>query len=233
MTTHSDPLGCGDCPVRDLAICSGLEEQERLALARLGLKRHYRRGELIFASGDESVACATLVAGAVKLSRCDRDGVERTIALLQPSSMLARLFAADIDSDAVALTDSELCVFPRSLVESEMRSHPGFMERILQATTAQLASARDMLDLVGRRSARAKVAGLLLVLADEVDTASPSANREFVLPLTRGEMATLLGLTIETVSRQLTGFERDGTIERRGLKSIAILNPSALRAAAD
>lgn len=229
-----DPLDCQDCPVRALAICAGLDEADRLALAQMGKKRRFARGEAIFRRGDRSIACATLVRGAVKLSRVDSDGTERTIAVLQPGGMLAQLFATDVDSDAIALTQSELCVFPRDVIEREMQAHVGFMERVLKTTTEELASTRAIVDLVGRPRARARVAGLLFMLAKgcaDGDRVAPGAR--VPLPMTRGEMASLLGLTIETVSRELTKLEREGIIARDGARAIRVANPPALDTAGD
>lgn len=227
-----DPLGCGDCPVRDLAVCAGLSDAERRDLAALGVRRRYRRGETIFAAGDESIACATLISGAVKLSRHDVEGVERSVALLHAASFLARLFAAEIDSSVTAIADSELCVFPRRAIERRMGDHPGFMERVLRATAEQLASAHDLIDLIGRRNAAARLAGLLLLFAQGGCNGAPLDGTLIELPLTRGEMASLLGLTIETVSRQLSAMEAAGTIERQGQRGIRVKSLDALRSVA-
>lgn len=226
-----DPLGCDDCPVRDIAVCAGLGDAERRDLARLGRRKRFRRGETIFAGGDRSIACATLVSGIVKLSRFDASGTERTVALLHPSGFLARLFAAEIDCTATALCDSELCLFPRDVVEREMHGHPRFMERVLRATNDQLTSAHDLIDLIGRRDSRARLAGLLLLFAQGNCDGPPGEDVTIDLVLTRGEMAALLGLTIETVSRQLTALESDGVIVRQGARGIRLLRLDELQRA--
>lgn len=228
----TDPLGCDDCPVRDLAVCAGLGETERHALARLGRRRSFARGETIFLAGDDNLACATLVAGAIKLSRIDSDGIERTVALLHPAGFLARLFATAIDCTATALTDTEMCLFPRDVIEREMRGHPGFMERVLRATVEQLDESRALIDLIGRRDARARVAGLLRVFLAGCCDGTPADGSRIELPLTRGEMASLLGVTIETVSRQLTALESAGVIRRVGLRQLVIPSVAALDAQA-
>lgn len=227
-----DPLGCDDCPVRDIAVCAGLGDAERRDLARLGRRKRYRRGETIFAAGDQSIACATLVSGVLKLSRIDAGGTERTVALLHPASFLARLFATEIDSSATAITDCELCLFPRDLIEREMGHYPGFMQRVLRATSEQLASAHDLIDLIGRRDARARLAGLLLILAQGSCEGPPTDGLLLDLPLTRGEIATLLSLTIETVSRQIGALEAAGVIAREGARGIRLVHLAPLRDAA-
>ena len=64
-------LACAGCPVRDRAACSVLSEDERDRLARAGSHRRLKRGELLFAAGDEDAACATLIRGALKVSAVD------------------------------------------------------------------------------------------------------------------------------------------------------------------
>lgn len=224
-------LECLDCPVRDSAVCAALSHDARDRLARLGRRRTYVRGETIFAAGDEEIACASLVSGAVKLSRFDGEGVERTVALIHPAGFLARLFATPADCTATALEPSELCLFPRAVVLNEMREHPDFMERVLRATTEQLDQSRSLIELIGRRDARARVAGFLKLLATD-GCAEPRDGLTVDLVLTRGEMASLLGLTIETVSRQLGALEADGVIARVGLKAAVVPSMARLQAEA-
>jgi CRP/FNR family transcriptional regulator len=73
---------------------------------------------------------------------------------------------------------------------------------------------------------------LLLGLADGASDSSCHAATEFELPLTRGEIAGMLGLTIETVSRAITRFERDGTIRRKGARGIELIDPARLQSEA-
>lgn len=224
---HSDPLGCADCPVRDTAVCSGLDDGERLALAKLGRRRILMRGETLFGPGDDT-ACATLVAGAMKLSRFDMEGTERMVALIHPGGFLARLFAIGDDCEAVALTGCQVCVFTRADVEREMRAWPGFMERILMATMAQLGESRQLIDLIGRRDVKARVAGLILIFAEGGCHGLIADGTEIELPLSRGEIAALLGTTIETVSRQLTALEAEGAIVRSGQRGLILKSIRAL-----
>lgn len=84
----ANPLSCSTCPVRDRAACSALSEQERDQLARLGRRRTLNRGETLFASGDEEIACATLISGALKISSFGEDGTERILSLVHPAGFV-------------------------------------------------------------------------------------------------------------------------------------------------
>jgi CRP/FNR family transcriptional regulator len=219
---------CADCPVRDQAVCAALDEQELVELSRIGDHRNYKRGETIFAAGEDSLACATLISGAVKLSAVDEDGVERIAALVHPAGFLGQLFSAYTDLDAVALTDTRLCVFPRAGFERLMADHPKLNRSILERTQAELEASRALTRLIGRREVKARLAGLLLSLARAASPSPCGMAQEFDLILSREEIAGLLGTTIETVSRRLTELERDGIIERKGARGLVIRDAPAL-----
>jgi CRP/FNR family transcriptional regulator len=219
---------CADCPVRDQAVCAALDEAELAELSRIGDHRNYRRGDTIFAAGDDSIACATLISGAAKLSAVDEDGVERIVALVHPAGFLGQLFASTTDLDAVALTDTRICVFPRAGFERLMADHPKLTRSILERTQAELDASRALTRLIGRREVKARVSGLLLALARAASPSPCGFAREFDLILSREEMAGLLGTTIETVSRRLTELERDGIIERKGARGLIIRDAPAL-----
>ena len=226
------PEACAECPVRDHAVCSALDKAELGELARIGQHRSYSRGETIFAAGDDSIACATLVSGAAKLSKIDAEGVERIVALIHPAGFLGQLFAGTTSHEVTALTDSRLCLFPRAGFERIMADHPALTRSILERTLAELDASRALTDLIGRREAKARVAGLILSLAKAAAPSPCGVAEEFELPLTREEIASLLGTTIETVSRRLTELERNGLIERKGARGIAIRDLPALSQAA-
>jgi len=220
--------GCEECPVRDDAICSVLEDGDRRHLARIGIHRDFERGQTVFAAGDESIACATLISGALKLSRCDAEGVERIVALVHPAGFLGELFANTREFDVTALTKSRLCLVPRKDFEAMLAERPALTQALLRRTLDSLGESRALIDLVGRRDARARVAGLLLALARSAASEPCGQASSFELPLTRGEMANLLGLTIETVSRQVSKLVADQIIGRSGSRGITVRDARAL-----
>jgi CRP/FNR family transcriptional regulator len=225
-------LDCSSCPVRHRAACSVLDSEERETLARAGRTRKLRRGELLFAAGDENTACATLLRGALKVATIDEEGTERILALVHPAGFIGELFAPFAHYDVVALTDSELCVFPKSEIGRAVEHNPKLAQALLRRSQEDLLQSRELLALSGRRSAPGKVAGLLLGLAQAASDSSCHAANSFELPLTRGEIAGMLGLTIETVSRAITRFEREGVIRRKGARGIELVDPARLESEA-
>ena len=225
-------LACNGCPVRDRAACSVLSEEERDSLARAGRMRRLKRGELLFAAGDEDAACATLVRGALKVAAVDADGTERILALVHPAGFIGELFAPFAHHDVVALTDSELCVFAKSEMGHAVELHPKLSQALLRRSQEDLHRAHQLLALSGR-SAAERLASLIRSFAEAASDSPCHPAPRFDLPLSRGEIAGMLGLTIETVSRTLTRFERDGLITRKGARGIELLDPARLRHTAE
>jgi CRP/FNR family transcriptional regulator, anaerobic regulatory protein len=223
-------LDCESCPVRDRAACSALSGEERARLARIGRHRDVKRGETVMAAGDENVACATLISGALKIASYDSEGTETILSLVHPSGFVGEMFAPLAHYDIVALADSRLCVFSRHEYEAAVEAFPALANALLRRSAADLFETRSLVDLLGRRSAETKVAGLIDAFAKAASDSPCHPAAAFELPLTRSEMAGLLGLTIETVSRQLSRLEKQGVIRRQGARGIEIRDAPALNA---
>lgn len=223
-------LACSTCPVRDTAACAVLTPEERNALSAAGRTRVLKRGEMLFATGDENAACATLLTGALKVSAIDQDGNEQILALVHPAGFIGELFAPFAHHDVVALTTSRLCTFAKADIERAIEDYPALARALLRRSQADLLATRNLLELTGNASAEARLAALLHDFAAAASESSCHLAARFDLPLTRGEIANMLGLTIETVSRKLGELEDMGAIRREGKRGITLRNPELLHA---
>ena len=226
----TSPLACETCPVRDRAACSVLSGDERTQLSRIGRHRDVKRGETVMAAGDDNIACATLISGALKITSYDSEGTERILSLVHPAGFVGEMFAPLANHDVVALADSKLCIFSRTDYEDALNRFPALSTALLRRSTADLFETRSLIALMGRRGADARVAGLIQAFASAASDSPCHPAAEFDLPLTRGEMAGILGLTIETISRQLSKLEKTGLIKREGARGLVIRDAPALEA---
>lgn len=225
-------LACAQCPVRDRAACSVLETEERDALAKAGRIRELKRGETLFAAGEPVSSCATLVSGALKVAALDADGREQILALIHPAGFVGEFFRPFAEHDVIALADSRLCVFAGHAMEEAIDAYPALARALLRRTQEDLHASRMLQALTGKTSGRGKVAALLLGFAQAASDSPCHPAHRFDLPLSRGEMANMLGVTIETVSRQITLLEREGAIARKGKRGIELVDPALLSEAA-
>jgi CRP/FNR family transcriptional regulator len=133
------------------------------------------------------------------------------------------------------VTDVTLCCFRRGQFEQLVATKPNVAQRLLEMALDELDSARDWMLLLGRKTAREKIATFLMMIVrrtTESNTIDAASQSKIKLPLTREAMADYMGLTLETVSRQFSGLRKDGLIEMDGKRSIIIPNVSALQAEA-
>lgn len=228
---------CTECAVRDRALCGSLSDDELVALNRIGQRRHYAPGEAVIWAGDDSLICGNVLSGMLKLSASTSDGREQTVGLLYPADFVGRPFANQAQFTVTALTPVELCLFPRQPFEAVLADHIRMERLLLERTFAALEEARARMLMLSRLSAEERIAGFLLDMAERAaDTgcrATPGGPLTFDLPLTRTQIAELLGLTIETVSRQLTRLKSAGVIALPGLRSVTIRDREALAARAE
>jgi CRP/FNR family transcriptional regulator len=215
-------LACDVCAVRDRAACAALDPTHRKELARLGFHQRLMRGETLFSAGAENTLSATLIKGILKVSSFDSDGTERIVSLIHPAGFVGELFTATAHHDVIALTDCELCTFPRAEYERALQRFPELGRALLRRSSQDLLETRSLLASVTSRTATHRVSRLLLALAHAASNSECHPAREFDLILTRGEMASFLGLTIETVSRQLTKLEKAGVVRRHGARGLTL-----------
>jgi CRP/FNR family transcriptional regulator len=222
---------CAECQVRDQSLCGCLSEEELQRLNAMGRNRSLARGQTLVWAGDDAVFCANIVSGVLKLSATTANGREQIVGLLYPADFVGRPFAEFAEHTITALTDTELCVFPRKPFEAALEDNIRMERLLLRRTLAALDEARNRMLLLGRKTAEEKVASFLLDMA--VHLAGPDARQDgtitFDLPLTRSQIADVLGLTIETVSRQMTRLKRAGLIDLPGGRLVAIRDHEALK----
>jgi CRP/FNR family transcriptional regulator, anaerobic regulatory protein len=228
---------CSTCAIRHRAICDALGAEEIHALNRLSRRRTVPAGQMILGEGEARSIFANIVSGVVKLTKTLDDGRQHIIGLLFASDFLGRAFRNDNPYFAEAATDVELCIFPTAGFERLLAEHPGLEHRLFQFTLTELDACQEWMLLLARKRAEERVASFLLMIAKRVPNlgcAPPERPNEvrFNLPLSRAEISDCLGLTIETVSRQITRLKTRGVIELLNYREIVIPDVRRLQQAA-
>ncbi|WP_448663373.1 helix-turn-helix domain-containing protein [Sphingomonas sp. CJ20] len=216
---------CTGCAARERAICSQLSQPVLDAMYRMGRTELLRRGETLVWESDEALVVGTVRSGLLKLTASLGDGREQILGLAFPGDFVGRPFAARTGHCVTALADTRLCVFRRPSFDTFAREHPEVEHALLGRVLDELDRARRWMLLLGRKTACERVASLLLEIAER-SGAAPGESVE--LPITRQQMADLLGLTIETVSRNMTRLKTGGTIRLPDVRSYVIADRAAL-----
>ncbi|HHS89098.1 MAG TPA: Crp/Fnr family transcriptional regulator [Rhodobacteraceae bacterium] len=216
---------CGSCPIRHQAICSRCEQDELDYLETIKYYRSYEAGQPVVWAGDPLDFVATVVVGVASLSQTMEDGRRQMIGLLLPSDFLGRPGREAVSYDVTAVTDLTLCCFRRKPFEELLNTSPNIGQRLLEKTLDELDAAREWMLVLGRKTAREKIASLLAIIAQRESNLkllnSPDGFT-FDLPLTREAMADYLGLTLETVSRQMSALKKAGVIQLEGNRRVRV-----------
>lgn len=216
---------CGDCPIRHRAVCSRADQSELVQLDQIKYYRSFEAGQTIVWSGDQMDFVASVVSGIATLTQTMEDGRRQMVGLLLPSDFVGRPGRPSAAYDVTATTDLVMCCFRKSRFEDLMQRMPHISNRLLEMTLDELDAAREWMLLLGRKTAREKIASLLAIIARR-DAAlrlrGMDGTLSFDLPLTREAMADYLGLTLETVSRQISALKRDGIIVLEGTRHVTV-----------
>jgi CRP/FNR family transcriptional regulator, anaerobic regulatory protein len=237
MTVRQDvhtagiPVLCQSCEARHRGVCGALDPDQLVALAKTSSRHSVEPGVELVGNAETINSYSNVLSGVVKLTRGLSDGRQQIVGLQFAPDFLGRPFKVESEIEAQAATAVSLCSFPKASIERMMRDSPNLEHRLLEQTLKELDEARDWMVTLGRKTAAEKVASFLLMIARNIDPAlDPAAqSTSFDLPLTRADIADFLGLTIETVSRQMTRLRSEGIIRIKNNRHVIVDSLTRLR----
>ncbi len=215
------PVVCLSCEARHGGVCGALEPAQLTELSRHSKRRDLEAGTEVFGQGERTPGYANIIRGVVKLSKMLADGRQQIVGLQFAPDFLGRPFSTESAHSVETATDTQICAFPRAIIDRLVDQSPELEHRLHEQALKELDEARDWMLTLGRKTAQEKVASLLHLIATHIDPESDTVSR-FELPLSRADIADYLGLTIETVSRQITKLRKDGVIEVEHNREICV-----------
>lgn|GEM_PF-1034841 len=167
----------------------------------------FERGEELFAEGQARASLFAVHEGLVKITSHTSDGQERIVGLSHPGKMLVGLQSLNDEHyqySAVAATDVVACKIRQRALLTAVRKQGDIALRLIDAISAQLKHSRALLITMGHKSAAAKIASFILLVVPK----SVRGRQRSTLPFSRGDIANMLGLSEETVCRQMAELKR-------------------------
>ena len=199
---------CRSCGIRDMVLFADLKEEDFALIHSPIDDLEYEAGHTLAHTGDTAGSLFTIRAGMVKLVRNTADGRQRIVRVLRSGDVvgLEALMTPTYDSDAVALTSVKVCRLPLQVIQRLNRETPRLHQRLLGKWHRSLKEADDWLADLNFGNARQRVAGLILKMRSTGDASVVSL-------FSREDMGAMLDLKLETVSRTVNAFVREGLIE--------------------
>jgi CRP/FNR family transcriptional regulator len=227
---HELKAHCASCSLRELCLPVGLEPEAMRQLDDLISSRsRIRKRDKLYRPGDPFFALYAIRLGTFKTLLLAEDGREQVTGYHMAGEIvgLDGISGERHACEAVALEDSEVCVLPFARLDALARDVPALRRNLYRVIARDLCRDQDMMLLLGSRCAEERVALFLLNLADRYQMRGYS-SREFVLRMTRDEIASYLGLKLETVSRLFSHLQEQGLLQVQG-RAVKLLDLGALK----
>lgn len=218
---------CVACRVRAHSVCGAIEGCDLARLAASAVASAAERGQTFITEGDPADNFYNLTSGTARLFKSLPDGRRQITGFAGPGHFLGLAVSDRYAFSADAIEPLTYCRFSRRRLHVLLDDFPAFEKRLLAIASHELVVAQEQMLLLGRKTARERVASFLL--ARSLDNAPCIGVSDTVrLPMTRGDMADHLGLTIETVSRTLTRLKVDRLISIPNTSDIVIRDRQGL-----
>lgn len=205
-------------------IFSNLTYDEMIEIAGITNSREYRKGEMIYMAGDKGEKLFVIHKGKVKITRFSESGKEQVIRVLGPGDFMGELslFVHEpLTDNAEALENTTVCVIDGDKLKELMGKYPSIALKVLEELSTRLGKAENLIEHLGIHDVETRIIETLLSLADE--------KGEVILKMSKGDLASHIGMSQETLSRKLSYFQDMGWIKLVGHRKIIILDEEGLK----
>lgn len=228
--SHKSTPACAECSHRVKSLFYGLEGPHLEAIDRAKVVRHYRRGQPIVVEGDHAAALYCILSGVVELYKIGARDTEVVIRLLRAGDVIgyrAILANESFAASARAIKDSRICIIRSNAVLDVLSGSPQMAMRLLGKLATELRISED--ELVARTS-HSVVQRVSRFVSWWIQVSGDTRNNpeDISTPIRREDMAQVIGIAPETLSRALHDLERDGVL-RLERRTIHVLDPHRLR----
>ena len=210
-------------------LCRDLDQKELEALEEIVSIRKTNEGELLFFQGDPATGFYLLLSGSVRVYKASPDGKEYTLHHIKSGQMFAEaaVFEGEtFPANAVSTVESTVAFFPKEQFVRLIGNSPQISLKMITALSGYVREFNQQIEDLSLREVPARLASHLLRKVEEIN------SNQFILDISKTELARSLGTISETLSRNLKKLRDLGIVKVDG-KNITILDPKRLQAVAD
>ena len=204
---------------------NGLPESQLSDIHRIAKERDYAKGELIFSEGDEGDGFYVVVDGRVKIFKLSSEGKEQILHIFGPGEPFGEVpvfSGQSFPANAEAIAKSRLLFFPRRDFIGLISENPSLALNMLAVLSKRLRQFTVQVENLSLKEVPERLASYLIYLAEEQGKADAVS-----LPISKGQLASLLGTIPETLSRIFAKMSGEGLIQVEG-KRIRLLDRTSL-----
>ncbi len=204
-------------------IFSNLTNEEMLEIAAITTDQTFDKGEMIYMAGDSSDNLYVIHKGKVKITRFTESGKEQVIRILGPGEFMGELTLfskSPMTDNGEAIEKVTMCMISGDKLKELMSRFPSITFKIMEELSMRLEKAENTIENISLHSVERRIAENILYLSEE--------RSHLKLNMSKGDWASQLGMSQETLSRKLSAFQELGIIKLVGHRGIEILKREVL-----
>lgn len=221
--------GCGNAErektcIEIVPIFNTLTYDEMLEIASITNSRKYEKGQMIYTAGDKGEKLYVIHKGKVKITRFSEMGKEQIIRVLEPGDFMGELslFApSPLTDNAEALRDTSICIIDGNNLKELLEKYPSISLKLLEELSSRLGKAENLIENLGIHDVETRIVKTILDLEND--------QGEVILKMSKGDLASHIGMSQETLSRKLSYLQEMGWIRLEGHRRIIVLDKESLQ----
>lgn len=205
-------------------IFSNLSDEEKLEVAKITGEKTYEKNEMIYMAGDKGDKLYVIHSGKVKITRIIESGKEQVIRVLGPGEFMGELSLFSplkLKDNGEALSKTIVCTIDGRNLKELMKKYPEIAFKVMEELSQRLEDTEDLIENISLYSVEKRIAQSLIKMS--------RGKEEVLLNMRKGDWASQLGMSQETLSRQLTVLQHKKLVKLVGHRKIILLDKEALK----
>jgi len=221
VNNDSHKTRCSICKIRSYSFCRCLNDEKLDIFSKVSFEKKHTDKENVFLQNDPSTHLYNITEGNVKIYQLLDDGRIQIIGFLYPGDFFGTYKNNKYNYSAEAIGNLTTCVFDQKVLDKYMDQNPVLAKELLNQTSFELTLAQDRMTVMGRLNAIEKISTFLINISNQRKRIGWQSN-PISLSMTRQDIADYLGLTIETVSREISKLKASNIIKIISSKKLFI-----------
>jgi len=194
-----------------------------LEVAGITSQKTYEKGEMIYMAGDKGEKLRVIHTGKVKISRVSDSGKEQVIRILEPGDFMGELSLfspVPLTDNGEAMEKTTVCIIAGEKIKELMKKYPAIAFKVMEELSKRLEKAESLIEGITLHGVEKRLAAALIRMSN--------SKGEVILNMSKGDFASYMGMSQETLSRKLSNFQDMGLIKLIGHRRIILKNTKAL-----
>jgi len=217
-------IKCLHCLAKAHSFCKCIAQDKLPDFSKISSQKKFKDRSYIFLQGEKNDYFYNLVQGNVKIFKVFEDGRIQILGFLYPGDFFGLYSSKNFSYTAECIGEVTCCIFNHKDLDAYLDKNIELTKHLLHRTTNELTLMQDRVAIIGRLSARKRIVNFFLNISSQRKRIGWQEN-PIVLPMTRNEMADYLGLTVETVSREISKLKSEQIIKMIDGKQVFLNKP--------